>query len=72
MPAAARARKTTRVYRGEQNKGDFQGFVLRNGTRSPLRGLRCNATKLLRPFILLTGFVLFAWVNSCGKARDPQ
>jgi len=37
------------------------------GTQTPLRSLRRNVTKLLRPFILLKGFILFAFITSCGR-----
>ena len=42
------------------------------GTRSPLRGLRCNVTKLVHPLILLKGFILFAWVDACGYGASPE
>ena len=48
------------------------GVCTTNRTRSPLRGLRCNVTKLLRPFILLKCVILFAYLDLCGCAAFAQ
>ena len=55
----------TSLQRRTKQKGLLR-VCTTNGTWSPLRGLRCNVTKLSRPLILLEGVILFACLDSCG------
>jgi len=44
-----------------------QRVVLRTGRADHLRWSCRNVTKLVRPCILLKGFILFAFITSCGS-----